>query len=44
VLHGDEPGGMITIQDGHMVPLPLGSAAGLTSEAFRDRYDYLAER
>ena len=25
VLEGDEPGGMTTIQDGHMVPLPLGS-------------------
>jgi ATP-dependent phosphofructokinase / diphosphate-dependent phosphofructokinase len=25
VLVGDEPGGMITIQDGHMVPLPFGS-------------------
>ncbi len=25
VLEGDEPGGMITIQDGHMVPLPFGS-------------------
>jgi ATP-dependent phosphofructokinase / diphosphate-dependent phosphofructokinase len=24
-LAGDEPGGMITIQDGHMVPLPFGS-------------------
>ena len=90
VLHGDEPGGMITIQEGHMVPLPFGSftdpetgrvrirlvdtasssyrvareymirldredledpdrlrpiaaAAGLTPEAFRDRYGYLAE-
>jgi len=86
---GDEPGGMITIQGGHMVPLPFGSfsdpetgrvrirlvdvesssyrvareymirldrkdlgdpeklrriatAAGLSSEAFRDRYGYLA--
>ena len=89
-LQGDEPGGMITIQEGHMVPLPFGSftdpetgrvqirlvnvesssyrvareymirldredledpgklgpiaaAAGLTPEAFRDRYGYLAE-
>jgi len=25
VLKGDEPGGMITIQEGHMVPLPFGS-------------------
>jgi 6-phosphofructokinase 1 len=25
VLQSDEPGGMITIQDGHMVPLPFGS-------------------
>ncbi|MGE5136542.1 MAG: diphosphate--fructose-6-phosphate 1-phosphotransferase [Gemmatimonadota bacterium] len=25
VLDGDEPGGMITIQEGHMVPLPFGS-------------------
>jgi 6-phosphofructokinase 1 len=25
VLAGDEPGGMITIQDGHLVPLPFGS-------------------
>jgi 6-phosphofructokinase len=25
VLTGDEPGGMITIQEGHMVPLPFGS-------------------
>jgi 6-phosphofructokinase 1 len=25
VLAGDEPGGMTTIQDGHMVPLPFGS-------------------
>ena len=25
MLVGDEPGGMITIQDGHMVPLPFGS-------------------
>jgi ATP-dependent phosphofructokinase / diphosphate-dependent phosphofructokinase len=24
-LVGDQPGGMITIQDGHMVPLPFGS-------------------
>ena len=24
-LAGDEPGGMITIQEGHMVPLPFGS-------------------
>jgi 6-phosphofructokinase 1 len=86
----DEPGGMITIQEGHMVPLPFGSfndpetgrvrirevnvtsssyrvareymirldredladpdrlspiahAAGLTPEAFRYRYGYLAE-
>jgi 6-phosphofructokinase 1 len=86
---GDEPGGMITIQEGHMVPLPFGSfsdpetgrvrirlvnvesssyrvareymirldredledpeklrpiaaASGLTPEAFRDRYGYLA--
>jgi ATP-dependent phosphofructokinase / diphosphate-dependent phosphofructokinase len=85
---GDEPGGMITIQDGHVVALPFGSfsdpetgrvrirpvniesssyrvareymirlnredladpaelrpiaaAAGLTPEAFRDRYGYL---
>jgi len=90
VLAGDEPGGMITIQGGHMTPLPFGSfsdpetgrvrirlvdvesssyrvareymirldredlgdpeelrriaaAAGLTPEAFRDRYGYLAE-
>ena len=90
VLEGDEPGGMITIQEGHMVPLPFGSfsdpetgrvrirlvnvesssyrvareymirldredledpeklrpiaeASGLTPEAFRDRYGYLAE-
>jgi len=90
VLDGGEPGGMITIQDGHMVPLPFGSfsdaetgrvrirlvnvesnsyrvaraymirldredledpeklrpiaaASGLTPEAFRDRYGYLAE-
>jgi 6-phosphofructokinase len=90
VLDGDEPGGMITIQEGHMVPLSFGSlsdletgrvrirlvnvdsssyrvareymirldrqdlgdpgklgpiakAAGLTPEAFRDRYGYLAE-
>jgi 6-phosphofructokinase len=25
VLEGDEPGGMVTIQQGHMVPLPFGS-------------------
>jgi 6-phosphofructokinase 1 len=25
LLEGDEPGGMITIQEGHMVPLPFGS-------------------
>jgi hypothetical protein len=25
VLESDEPGGMITIQEGHMVPLPFGS-------------------
>ena len=25
VLEGDEPGGMITIQEGHIVPLPFGS-------------------
>ena len=90
MLEGDEPGGMITIQEGHMVPLPFGSftdpetgrvqirlvnvesssyqvareymirldradledagrlrpiaeASGLTPEAFRDRYGYLAE-
>jgi ATP-dependent phosphofructokinase / diphosphate-dependent phosphofructokinase len=89
-LAGGEPGGMITLQEGHMVPLPFGSfndpetgrvrirlvntesssyqvareymirfdredlederklgsiaeAAGLTPEAFRDRYGYLAE-
>jgi 6-phosphofructokinase 1 len=89
-LVGDEPGGMITIQEGHMVPLPFGSftdpetgrvrirlvdtasssyrvareymirldrqdlddpdrlrpiaaGAGLTPEAFHDRYGYLAE-
>jgi ATP-dependent phosphofructokinase / diphosphate-dependent phosphofructokinase len=24
VLAGDEPGGMVTIQEGHMVPLPFG--------------------
>jgi 6-phosphofructokinase len=89
VLADDEPGCMITIQDGHMVPLPFGSfsdpesgrvrirlvnagsssyrvareymirldredledpeklrpiaaASGLTPEAFRDRYGYLA--
>jgi ATP-dependent phosphofructokinase / diphosphate-dependent phosphofructokinase len=88
-LAGDEPGGMITIQEGHVVPLPFGSfndpetgrvrirmvnvesnsyrvareymirldredledpeklrpiaeAAGLTPNAFRDRYGYLA--
>jgi len=87
-VQGDEPGGMITIQDGHVVVLPFGSfsdpgtgrvrirqvnvesssyrvareymirlnredladpaelrpiaaAAGLTPEAFRDRYGYL---
>ena len=86
ILQTSEPGGMITLQDGHMVPLPFGSftdpetgrvrirlvdtgsssyrvareymirldradledpdklgpiaaAAGLTPEAFRDRYD-----
>jgi ATP-dependent phosphofructokinase / diphosphate-dependent phosphofructokinase len=91
VLADDEPGGMITIQDGHMVALPFGSfsdpetgrvrirlvnvesssyrvareymirldredledpeklrpiaaARGLTPEAFRGRYGYLAER
>ena len=92
VLEGGEPGGMITIQEGHMVPLPFGSFSdpetgrvrirlvnvrvelvpggprvhdpagprgprrirtssarsqrprGLTPEAFRDRYGYLAER
>jgi ATP-dependent phosphofructokinase / diphosphate-dependent phosphofructokinase len=90
VLAADQPGGMITIQDGHMVPLPFGSftdpetgrvrirlvdiesssyrvareymirldpedlsdpeklqpiaaAAGLTPEAFRDRYGYLVQ-
>jgi ATP-dependent phosphofructokinase / diphosphate-dependent phosphofructokinase len=90
VLGSGEPGGMVTIQDGHMVPLPFGSfsdaetgrvrirlvnvesssyrvaraymvrldredleepgklgpiaaASKLTPEAFRDRYDYLAE-
>ena len=90
VLAGGEPGGMITIQDGHMVPLafgsfsdpgtgrvrirlvnvdsssyrvareymirldredledpgklgPIAAAAGLTPDAFRDRYGYLAE-
>jgi 6-phosphofructokinase len=90
VLIGDEPGGMITIQDGHMVPLPFGSftdpetgrvrirlvdvesssyrvareymirldrqdfsdpgrlgsiaaPAGLTPDAFRDRYGYLVQ-
>ena len=89
-VQGDEPGGMITIQDGHMVPLPFGSfsdpetgrvrirqvnvesssyrvareymirldradladpqklrpiaeASGLTPEAFRNRYGYLAD-
>ena len=89
-LEGREPGGMITIQDGHMVALPFGSftdpetgrvrirlvncesssyrvareymirldrgdledpaklspiaeASGLTPEAFRDRYGYLAD-
>jgi len=25
VLEGDEPGGMTTIQEGHMVPMPFGS-------------------
>jgi 6-phosphofructokinase len=25
VLQGEEPGGMVTIQEGHMVPLPFGS-------------------
>jgi ATP-dependent phosphofructokinase / diphosphate-dependent phosphofructokinase len=25
VLEGDEPGGMVTIQEGHLVPLPFGS-------------------
>jgi 6-phosphofructokinase 1 len=25
VLKGDEPGGMVTVQEGHMVPLPFGS-------------------
>ena len=90
VLEGDEPGGMVTIQEGHMVPLPFGSfsdpetgrvrirlvnvesssyriareymirldrqdledpdklrpiaaASGLTPDACRDRYGYLAE-
>jgi len=90
LLAGDEPGGMVTIQEGHMVALPFGSftdpetgrvqvrlvnvesssyrvareymirldredidnperlgpiaaAAGLTPEAFRDRYGYLVE-
>jgi 6-phosphofructokinase 1 len=90
VLDGDEPGGMVTIQEGHMVALPFGSftdpetgrvrirlvnvesssyrvareymirldredledpdklgpiaaVSGLTPEAFRDRYGYLAE-
>jgi 6-phosphofructokinase len=89
-VRGNEPGGMITIQDGHAVALPFGSfsdpetgrvrirqvniesssyrvareymirldredladpaelraiaaAAGLTPEAFRDRYGYLAK-
>jgi len=89
-VEGDEPGAMITIQEGHMVALPFGSfsdretgrvrirlvnvesssyrvareymirldredledpdklrpiaaASGLTPEAFRDRYGYLAE-
>jgi ATP-dependent phosphofructokinase / diphosphate-dependent phosphofructokinase len=89
-LTRDEPGGMITIQDGHMVPLPFGSftdpgtgrvrtrlvnvesssyrvareymirldredlespeklrpiaaASGLTPDAFRSRYGYLAQ-
>jgi len=89
ILDGDQPGAMITIQDGHMVPLPFGSftdpqtgrvqvrlvnvksssyqvareymirlnsddladpeklapiaaAAGLTPQAFRDRYGQLA--
>src|SRR5690349_16241554 len=89
VLGGTDPGGMITIQEGHMVPLPFGSfsdpgtgrvrirlvdiesssyrvareymirldredledpeklrpiadTAGLTPDAFRDRYGYLA--
>jgi len=88
LLKGDEPGGMVTIQEGHMVALPFGSftdpetgrvqvrlvnvesssyrvareymirldredldnperlgpiaaAAGLTPDAFRDRYGYL---
>ena len=90
IMAGNEPGGMITIQDGHMVALPFGSfndpktgrvrvrltnvqsssyrvareymirlnredlddpdklspiaeASGLTPQAFRDRYGYLAE-
>lgn len=90
VQGGDEPGCMVTIQEGHMVPLPFGSfsdpetrrvrirlanvesssyrvareymirlepedlgdpeklgpiagAAGLTPEAFRDRYGYLVK-
>ena len=90
-LAGDEPGAMITIQEGHMVALPFGSfsdpqtgrvrirqvnvesssyrvareymirldrrdlddsdklrpiaaAAGLTPEAFRDRFGYLGDR
>jgi hypothetical protein len=90
VLASDEPGGVTTIQEGHMVALPFGSfsdpstgrmrvrlvnvelssyrvareymirldredlehperlrsiaaASGLTPEAFRDRYGYLAE-
>jgi ATP-dependent phosphofructokinase / diphosphate-dependent phosphofructokinase len=89
-VEGDESGAMITIQEGHMVPLPFGSfsdpetervrirllnpesssyrvareymirldredlddpdklrpiaeAAGLTPQAFRDRYGYLTE-
>jgi len=89
-VDGDQPGGMVTIQDGRLVPLPFGSfsdpatgrvrirevniesssylvareymvrlsgedladvgrldsiakAAGLTPEAFRHRYGYLAE-
>ena len=90
ILQDGEPGGMITIQEGHLVPLPFGSfsdpgtgrvrirlgncqsssyrvarqymirldredlqdpdklrpiaeASGLTPEAFRDRYGYLAQ-
>ncbi|MGH3171935.1 MAG: diphosphate--fructose-6-phosphate 1-phosphotransferase [Trebonia sp.] len=90
IRSSDEPGGMITIQEGHLVPLPFGSfndpetgrvrirqvnvesssyhvareymirldredldtpeklapiaaAAGLSPEAFRDRYGYLAK-